>query len=179
MRTIAVFCGSSTGNDPIYMSEARRLGRLLADHNIGLVYGGAAVGCMGAVADAVLEAGGRVIGVIPEKLADVEIAHKHLTELHVVGTMHERKAMMAELADAFITLPGGAGTMEEYFEVLTWAQIGYHTKPCALLNINGYYSPLMSLFEHMMEQGFVKERYRELIVLEEDPEVLLKGLLNA
>ncbi|MFD2043000.1 TIGR00730 family Rossman fold protein [Ornithinibacillus salinisoli] len=176
MKTIAVYCGSSTGVDPIYMKEAKRLGEVLVENGLDLVYGGATVGCMGAVADAVMEAGGKVIGVIPEKLQNVELAHHQLTELHVTKTMHERKALMAEYADGFIALPGGSGTLEEWFEVFTWAQLGYHNKPCALLNINKYYSPLLSLFDHMIEQGFVKPAYKDLIVCENDPNELVNQL---
>ncbi|MFE8700508.1 TIGR00730 family Rossman fold protein [Cytobacillus sp. FJAT-54145] len=178
MKTIAVFCGSSSGNDPIYMEEARKLGKRLVEHGLDLVYGGATVGCMGAVADAVMEAGGKAIGVIPEKLVRVEIAHNHLTELHVVKDMHERKALMAELSDGFISLPGGTGTLEEWFEVFTWSQLGYHNKPCALLNINQYYQPLYSLFDHMIEQGFVKKEYKDLILIEDDSEKLIERIKN-
>jgi len=176
MKTIAVYCGSSTGIDPIYMKEARNLGKILVDNGLNLVYGGATVGCMGAVADAVMEAGGKVIGVIPEKLKDVEIAHQQLSELHVVNTMHERKALMAEYADGFIALPGGSGTLEEWFEVFTWAQLGYHNKPCALLNINNYYTPMLSLFDHMIDQGFVKSEYKDLIVIDNNSKELVKKL---
>ncbi|NOU98762.1 LOG family protein [Paenibacillus planticolens] len=176
MKTIAVFCGSGTGNDAVYMEEARNLGKAIAAQGWALVYGGATVGCMGAVADAVMEAGGKVIGVIPKKLSDIEIAHPRLSELHVVDTMHERKAMMAAHADAFVTLPGGVGTLEEYFEVLTWAHIGYHNKPCALLNVNEYYTPMISLIDHMMEQGFVKESTRKLMIVENEPICLLERL---
>ncbi|UCZ55201.1 TIGR00730 family Rossman fold protein [Bacillus shivajii] len=178
MKTIAVYCGSSEGHDPIYMEEARKLGKHLAENGIKLVYGGATVGCMGAVADAAIDAGGEVIGVMPEKLASLEITHENLTELHVVKDMHERKALMAQYADGFIALPGGAGTLEEWFEVFTWAQIGYHDKPCALLNINDYYTPLVSLFDHMIEQGFVKKEYKDLIVMEKDAANLLRKLQN-
>ncbi|QOY38404.1 TIGR00730 family Rossman fold protein [Anaerobacillus isosaccharinicus] len=178
MKKIAVFCGSSSGFDPCYMEAARALGKKLAEEKIDLIYGGAQVGCMGAVADAVIESGGNVIGVIPKKLMRVEIAHDNLTELHVVETMHERKAMMAELADGFIAMPGGSGTLEEWFEVLTWAQIGYHQKPCSLLNVNNYYTPLLSLFDHMIEQGFVREEYRPLIIMEQDPAKLVHRLQN-
>ncbi len=178
LKSIAVFCGSSSGKDPLYMEVARELGKKLAEEKIQLIYGGAQVGCMGAVADAVIEHGGKAIGVIPKKLMRVEIAHGNLTELHVVETMHERKAMMADLADGFIAMPGGSGTLEEYFEVLTWAQIGYHQKPCSLLNVNNYYTPLLSLFDHMIEQGFVKEEYRKLMIMEEDPSLLLDRLKN-
>lgn len=173
MKSIAVYCGSSEGNNPIYMKEARRLGETLVNQGIDLIYGGASVGCMGAVADAVLEGGGRVIGVIPEKLSNVEIAHQKLTELHVVTTMHERKAMMMELADGFIALPGGTGTLEEWFEVFTWAQLGYHNKPCAFHNVNQYYNPMISLFDHMIQEGFVKKEFRDLILMEENAEQLL------
>ncbi|PYI55979.1 TIGR00730 family Rossman fold protein [Paenibacillus flagellatus] len=176
MKTVAVFCGSGNGSDPVYRNEARALGEALAANGLDLVYGGATVGCMGAVADAVLAAGGRAIGVIPRKLVDVEIAHDRLTELHVVDTMHERKAMMAERADGFIALPGGTGTLEEWFEVFTWAQLGYHRKPCALLNVNRYYDPLLSLFDHMIGQGFMKEPYKRLIVTDRDPEALIRKL---
>ncbi|WP_078596385.1 TIGR00730 family Rossman fold protein [Evansella clarkii] len=176
MKTIAVYCGSSKGIDPTYIEEAEKLGKVLVDNGMDLVYGGATVGCMGAVADAVMNAGGKVIGVIPEKLKNVEIAHQQLSELHVVSTMHERKALMAEYADGFIALPGGSGTLEEWFEVFTWAQLGYHNKPCALLNINDYYSPIISLFDHMIEQGFVKAEYKDLIVIDRDSKELVNKL---
>ncbi|WP_026673417.1 LOG family protein [Alkalihalobacterium bogoriense] len=176
MKTIAVFCGSSPGNDPVYMEQARRLGEVLVENNINLVYGGATVGCMGAVADAVMANGGKVIGVIPEKLRNVEIAHEQLTELHVVKTMHERKALIADYADGFIAMPGGTGTLEEWFEVFTWAQLGYHEKPCAFFNVNEYYSPILSLFDHMIEQGFVKADYKKLIVIDKEPSQLVSKL---
>ena len=178
MKTIAVFCGSSAGNDPIYVQQAKSLGEKLVAEGINLVYGGSTVGCMGAVADAVMEAGGKVIGVIPKKLVNVELAHEHLTELHVVDTMHERKALMADYADGFIALPGGTGTLEEWFEAITWAQLGYHKKPCGLLNINSYYTPLISLFDHMIEHGFVKREYKELILIDKDPTLLIEKMRN-
>jgi uncharacterized protein (TIGR00730 family) len=178
MKKIAVFCGSSSGFDPCYMEVARTLGKTLAEEKIELIYGGSRVGCMGAIADAIIENGGKAIGVIPKKLMRVEIAHENLTELHVVETMHERKAMMAELADGFIAMPGGSGTLEEWFEVLTWAQIGYHQKPCSLLNVKQYYTPLLGLFDHMIEQGFVREEYRQLIIMEENPVNLVHKLKN-
>lgn len=178
MKSIAVFCGSQEGFDPSYMETARILGKKLAQEGIQLIYGGAQVGCMGAVADAVIDHGGKAIGIIPKRLMREEIAHGNLTELHVVETMHERKAMMAELADGFIAMPGGFGTLEEWFEVLTWAQIGYHQKPCSLLNVNNYYTPLLGLFDHMIEQGFVKEEYRQLIIMEKDPGKLVHKLQN-
>ncbi|WP_017727892.1 LOG family protein [Halalkalibacterium ligniniphilum] len=178
MKRIAVFCGSSSGRDPIYVNEAKNLGKLLAAKGIGLVYGGAVVGCMGAVAEGVMAGGGEVIGVMPKKLANIELAHHGLTELHIVETMHERKAMMAELSDAFIALPGGAGTLEEWFEVFTWAQIGYHQKPCSLLNVNGYYTPFIALFDHMIDQGFVQKEQKHLIIIENEAKTLLKRLIN-
>ena len=176
IKKIAVFCGSSTGNDPVYMEMAGRLGRKLAEENLTLVYGGAQVGCMGAVADACLQANGRVIGVIPEKLRDVEIAHSHLTELRVVKTMHERKALMSELADAFVALPGGPGTLEEWFEVFTWSQLGYHAKPCCLLNVNHYYDPLIAMLDHIIQQGFMKSSYRDMIIVESNVDDLMQSL---
>ncbi|WP_202077540.1 TIGR00730 family Rossman fold protein [Caldalkalibacillus salinus] len=178
MKTIAVYCGSSTGHDSIYMQEAKKLGQTLVANGLNLVYGGAAVGCMGAVADGVIEAGGKAIGVIPKKLKDVEIAHQNLTDLHVVDTMHERKALMMDYADAFIAFPGGSGTLEEWFEVFTWAQLGYHQKACALHNVNDYYTPMLSLFDHMIEQGFVKPAYKDLIVMEDDADTLINKLKN-
>ena len=142
MRAVCVFCGSSTGEDPAYAEAARDLGRLIAGNGLTLVYGGGHVGLMGVVADAALDAGGEVIGVMPKALVDREISHTSLTKLHVVHSMHERKAMMSELSDAFVALPGGNGTLEEFFEVLTWAQLGEHGKPCGLLNVAGYYDPI-------------------------------------
>ncbi|KGP90130.1 lysine decarboxylase [Pontibacillus chungwhensis BH030062] len=173
MERIAVFCGSSEGASAAYKEDAVRLGSLLAQQGITLVYGGSSVGLMGAVADTVLAEGGEAIGVIPKKLVEREIAHASLTELYVVDSMHERKAKMAELSDAFITLPGGAGTLEEFFEVYTWAQIGIHQKPFGILNTNQYYTPLISLFDHMVEQKFLKKDNRDMVMVEESPESLL------
>ncbi|WP_345243915.1 TIGR00730 family Rossman fold protein [Pontibacillus salipaludis] len=173
MKRIAVFCGSSEGASAAYKEDAVRLGSLLAQQGITLVYGGSSVGLMGAVADTVLAEGGEAIGVIPKKLVEREIAHASLTELYVVDSMHERKAKMAELSDAFITLPGGAGTLEEFFEVYTWAQIGIHQKPFGILNTNQYYTPLISLFDHMVEQKFLKKDNRDMVMIEESPESLL------
>ncbi|WP_188207553.1 LOG family protein [Alkalibacillus aidingensis] len=178
MKRVAVYCGSREGKNPIYMEKARELGKCLAQEGIELVYGGAVVGLMGAVAKGVMDHNGVAIGVIPEKLKTVEVANHQLTALHVVKTMHERKAMMADMADAFIALPGGAGTLEELFEVITWAQIGYHQKPCALLNVNNYYTPLLSLFDHMIEQGFVDEQHKQLILHDHDPKTLIQGMLK-
>ena len=176
IKNIAVFCGSSAGNESIYVEKAEEFGKELANTNRKLVYGGAQVGCMGALADASLHHGGSVVGVIPQKLKDVEIAHEHLTELHIVESMHERKAKMEELADGFIALPGGSGTLEEWFEVFTWAQLGYHEKPCGLLNVNGFFNPLISMLDHTIEQGFMNESYRQMIVVDSDPKELLKKM---
>jgi uncharacterized protein (TIGR00730 family) len=173
LKRIAVFCGSSNGASDLYIEGAKALGRELAKRNISLVYGGASVGVMGAVADAVLEAGGHVIGVMPTFLEEREISHKNLSELIVVGSMHERKAKMAELVDGFITLPGGPGTLEEFFEIFTWAQLGLHQKPCGLLNINDYYTPLISLFNHMTEEQFLQEKYRSMALVDTEPQGLL------
>lgn len=173
MKRIAVFCGSSNGASDLYIQGAKDLGKELAKRNISLVYGGASVGVMGAVANAVLEAGGHVIGVMPTFLEEREISHKNLSELIVVESMHERKAKMAELVDGFITLPGGPGTLEEFFEIFTWAQLGLHQKPCGLLNINDYYTPLISLFNHMTEEQFLQEKYRSMALVDTEPQGLL------
>ncbi|YCA45103.1 TIGR00730 family Rossman fold protein [Bacillus sp. JZ8] len=173
MKRIAVFCGSSNGATDLYIKEAKKLGEELARRNISLVYGGASVGVMGAVADSVLKFGGHVIGVMPTFLEEREIAHKNLSELIVVESMHERKAKMAELADGFIALPGGPGTLEEFFEIFTWAQLGLHQKPCGLLNINEYYTPLVSLFNHMTEEQFLQEKYRTMALVDKEPQGLL------
>lgn len=166
MKSIAVYCGSSPGHDAIYCDSATELGQEMVCRGIGLVYGGASIGVMGRIADAVLHGGGQVTGVIPDALADLEIAHAGLSELLVVKSMHERKALMAERADGFIALPGGLGTMEELFEVLTWAQLGMHGKPCGILNVNGYYDNLVSLLDSMVQQGFVKPTHREMLLVE-------------
>ncbi|WP_228265989.1 LOG family protein [Microlunatus elymi] len=173
---ICVFCGSSTGRIPAYAQAAAGLGRLLAERGIGLVYGGATVGTMGVMADAALAAGGQVYGVIPGQLVDREIAHRSLTELYEVADMHQRKAKMAELADAFIALPGGAGTLEELFEVWTWAQLGLHNKPIGLLDVAGYFQLMTPLLDHMVAEGFLKPQYREALQIDADPELLLKRL---
>ena len=173
MRRLCVFTGSSPGAHPDYADAARELGGALAAEGIGLVYGGASVGTMGAVADAALAAGGRVTGVIPRSLVDREIAHPGLTDLRVVADLHERKATMAELSDAFLALPGGAGTLEELFEVYTWAQLGLHTKPIALLDVDGYYQPLLRMLDHMTEQGFLRREYRDMLIVGTDPSGVL------
>ncbi|RFA13885.1 Rossman fold protein, TIGR00730 family [Subtercola boreus] len=161
--TIAVFCGSSTGNDPVYLEAARTVGRTLAEQGIGVVYGGGHVGLMGAVADAALEAGGQVTGVIPRALHEREIIHDTVSELFIVDSMHERKLMMAELSDAFLALPGGPGTLEEITEQWTWAQLGIHEKPCGFLNVAGYYDPLVVLVESMRDRGFTHPRYTGML----------------
>ncbi|MEX3625568.1 TIGR00730 family Rossman fold protein [Viridibacillus arvi] len=173
MKTLAVFCGSSNGASDIYVEVAKKLGKELVKRDITLVYGGASVGVMGAVADAVLEAGGKVIGVMPSFLEKREISHKNLTELIVVDSMHDRKEKMAELADGFMALPGGPGTLEEFFEIFTWAQLGLHQKPCGLLNINHYYDPLIALFNHMSDEQFLHEKYRTMALVDIEPSGLL------
>lgn len=173
IKNICVYCGSSTGKNPAFALAAASLAQEMCKRNIGLVYGGAAVGIMGAVADAVLEAGGKAIGVIPKSLAVKEVAHDDLAELHVVASMHERKAMMADLADGFIALPGGWGTLEEIFEMLTWAQLGFHDKPCGLLNIEGYYDGLIGFLDNSFEQQFVNELYRPMLMTSVEPASLL------
>ncbi|WP_066052752.1 TIGR00730 family Rossman fold protein [Robertmurraya korlensis] len=173
MKSLAVYCGSSSGASDIYMEKAKELGKELAKRNITLVYGGSSVGLMGAVADSVLEEGGKAVGVMPSFLDQREISHKSLSELFVVDTMHERKAKMAELSDGFITLPGGAGTMEEFFEVFTWGQIGLHKKPIGILNINRYYDPLITLLNHMNKEKFLQDQYRSMALINEESAGLL------
>lgn len=173
MKRVCIFCGSASGAREAYVEAARELGHGLAARGMELVYGGGKVGLMGAVADATLEAGGKVIGIIPKALMDKEIGHKGLTELRVVGSMHERKAMMADLAESFIAMPGGFGTFDEFFEILTWAQLGMHRKPCAVLNTAHYFDPLIALFDQAVNEGFVREIYRNMIVIGEEPGALL------
>lgn len=170
---LCVFCGSSPGNKPEYLAAAQQLGTALAKAGIGLVYGGAQVGLMGAVADAALAAGGEVIGVIPRHLVERELAHEGLTTLHEVGSMHERKAMMADLSDGFIALPGGVGTFEELFEVWTWGQLGHHQKPCALLNAAGYYDQLIAFLDHALTEGFMRQPYRDMLIVDTEANALL------
>ena len=174
MNTICVYCGSNVGQEPAYAEAARALGKLMAERGIGLVYGGASVGIMGEVANAVLAGGGEATGVIPEALAVKEVAHDGLTRQHVVKSMHERKALMAELSDGFIALPGGWGTFEEIFEMLTWAQLGFHEKPCGLLNAGHYYDHLHAFLEHAVEEGFVPPVCRAMLMVEPDPAALLE-----
>jgi len=173
MKKICVYCGSSDGARPEYKQAAAALGRAMGDKNLDLVYGGASVGLMGTVADTVLKGGGRVTGVIPESLVNRELSHTGLTELVVVDSMHERKSMMAELSDGFIALPGGIGTMEELFEVLTWSQLGFHEKPCALLNTAGYYDHLNAFIRHGVNQGFIRKETESKLIIQDDPMVLL------
>lgn len=174
IQRVCVFCGSNTGSEERYAEAARELGRLLAREGIGLVYGGGSVGLMGQLADAVLSAGGEVIGVIPHALWAREVGHRGLTQLHIVETMHERKAMMAELSDAFIALPGGLGTLEEIFEIWTWAQLGLHAKPLGFLDVNGFYTPLMQFLDRAARERFLRTEHRAIAVVENDPEALLR-----
>lgn len=171
--TLCVFAGSNVGGDPAYRRAAEDLGRALVAREIDLVYGGARVGLMGVVADTVLAGGGRVIGVIPEALVAKEVAHHDLTELRIVGSMHERKAIMADLSHGFVALPGGWGTLEELFEVLTWAQLGLHRKPCGLLNANGYFDGLLAFVDHAIREGFVRPEYRAMLLVADTPAELL------
>ncbi|ATF54335.1 TPA: TIGR00730 family Rossman fold protein [Morganella morganii] len=174
IKRIAVYCGSAAGASEIYRLEAVKFARILVEQGITLVYGGASVGIMGTVADTVLREGGKAIGVIPALLEGREIAHKNLTELHRVSTMHERKSKMIELADGFVALPGGFGTLEEFAEVFTWSQIGLHQKPVGLMNINNYYDPLLSLISKMTDEQFMQEKYRHMAVVETDGNALIR-----
>ena len=177
-RRICVFCGSSSGARPSYAEAAASLGRYLATQRITLVYGGGKLGLMGALADAALAAGGDVIGVMPRSMVEKERAHRGLSELRIVESMHERKAQMADLADAFVALPGGYGTFEEFCEVLTWTQLGLHRKPCGVLNVDGYYDQLLALFDHAVEEQFVKPAHREMVLSDPEPEALVRRLLE-
>ena len=176
MKSLCVFCGSQIGNDDRYRAAAAELGRRLAARGITLVFGGGSVGLMGVVADAVLEAGGEAIGVIPRALATKELLHTGVRDMRTVADMHARKALMAELASAFVALPGGYGTFEELLEVITWAQLGFHEKNIGLLNVGGFFDPLVSLFDHAIEAGFIKPAHRDLVVMDEHPESLLSKL---
>lgn len=176
MQSVCVFCGSSPGIDPAYAQAARSLGRTLAEAEVRLVFGGGHVGLMGVISNAALEAGGEAIGIIPKSLVERELAHPGLTDLRIVGSMHERKAMMSDLSEGFITLPGGTGTLEEFFEVLTWAQLGEHEKPCGLLNVAGYYDPLLAVFDQMVDEGFLSASNRALVLVESEPDKLLRRL---
>jgi uncharacterized protein (TIGR00730 family) len=178
IRRLCVFCGSTTGSRPIYAEAAAELGRELANSGVALVFGGGRVGLMGILADSVLAGNGQAIGVMPRALVEKEIAHTSLTELHVVESMHQRKALMADLADAFLLLPGGFGSWEEFCEIVTWLQLGIHAKPCALLNVAGYYDGLLSLVSHALAEGFLRSAHKEMLIVEEVPGRLL-GRLEA
>ncbi len=178
MRRLCVFCGSKKGDRPEYAESARRLGQLLAERKLELVFGGGHIGLMGVLADAVLDAGGTAIGVIPQALVDKELAHSGLTRLHVVATMHERKAVMADLSDCFIALPGGFGTADELFEILTWAQLGLHSKPIGLLNTAGFFDSLCAWLDRTVREGFLKPKHRGMLLEADNPEQLLDRLLQ-
>lgn len=175
LKRICVFCGSNPGNDPAYLDAAQALGAAIVTRGYELVYGGAEVGLMGAVADAALEAGGRVVGVMPKALIDKEIGHKNLSEQHIVSSMHERKALMADLSDGFIALPGGVGTLEEIFEIWTWAQLGHHDKPLAFMNVLGFYDPLCTFLDHQSSEGFVRKGHRDMAIFSKDAEEILQA----
>ena len=174
MKRLAIYCGSATPADPVYIECARDVGRTLAERGIGVVYGGGRLGLMGAVADSALAAGGEVIGIIPQALVDAEVAHRGCTELHVVGTMHQRKQAFTDLSDGFVNLPGGTGTMDELWEALSWAQIGYHAKPVGLLNVASYYDHLIAFYHHMAEVGFLRAQHRDILIVD----TALDGLLT-
>jgi uncharacterized protein (TIGR00730 family) len=176
MNTVCIFCGSRSGARPVYAEAARRLGTALVARGLDMIYGGGHVGLMGVAADAVLAAGGRAVGVIVQSLVERELAHRGLTELHVVETMHQRKALMAERADAFVALPGGYGTGDELFEILTWAQLGFHARPIGLLNTAGYFDALLVWLDHMVREDFLRPRHRELLLVAEDVDPLLDRL---
>ena len=173
MKRLAVYCGSATPEDPIYIETARMVGRSLAERGIGVVYGGGRLGLMGAVADAALEAGGEVIGIIPEALVGAEVAHKGCTELHVVSGMHERKARFTDLSDGFITIPGGVGTMDELWEAISWSQLGYHQKPVGVLNAAGFYDQLIGFNQHMIDVGFIRPQHAGIMLVDDTLEGLL------
>ena len=173
MKCICVFCGSGAGNRPEYVASARGLAALLQSRGWGLVYGGGRVGMMGALADAALAAGVQTVGVIPQALVEREVAHTGLTELRVVSSMHDRKALMADLADGFVALPGGLGTLDEFFEICTWAQLGIHAKPCGLVNVAGYFDPLLAVLDRAVEEGFLNETHRSIVMVESSAEALL------
>ncbi len=178
IKTLCIYCGSSPGRLDAYGTAGCALAKALVSRNISLVYGGAGIGLMGMVADQVLKLGGEVIGVIPKALAHKEVAHKNLTQLHVTESMHERKMLMAELSDGFIALPGGIGTLEELFEIWTWAQLGFHHKPCGLLNVEGYYDSLIGFLDHVLAEKFVKKEHHAMLIIETNPDLLLDRYIN-
>lgn len=174
MKSICIYCGSNPGRQEAYSGAARDLARSLVSRNLKLVYGGASVGIMGLIADTVLELGGQAVGVIPEALVRKEVAHPNLSELHVTQSMHERKTLMAELSDGFIAMPGGIGTLEEIFEIWTWAQLGFHEKPCGLLNVEGYFDSLTTFLDHAVAEQFVKKTHRSMLIVDSAPETMLE-----
>ena len=178
LKRLAIYCGSATPSDPVYVENARFVGRTLAERGIGVVYGGGRLGLMGAVADAALEAGGEVIGVIPQALVDAEVAHRGCTQLHVVRTMHERKQAFTDIADGFITLPGGTGTMDELWEAMSWAQIGYHAKPVGLLNVAHFYDGLIAFVKTMGEVGFLRPQHQSILIIDDQLDGLLEKMAN-
>jgi uncharacterized protein (TIGR00730 family) len=178
LKSLCVFCGSNPGRDPDYMKSATAMGTLLGQRGITMIYGGGHVGLMGATADACLDAGGQVIGVIPRSLLQREQGHSRLTEQHVVGTMHERKAMMNKLSDGFIILPGGVGTLEEFFEIWSWANLGIHAKPFGVLEVNGFWAPMFTFLDRMTTDGFVKPEFRGLVRVSTEPEALLQAMTD-
>lgn len=178
MKRVCVYCGSNSGSKLVYVEAAARLGKILVKKGFSLVYGGSCVGLMGTIADSVLEEGGEVIGVIPESLMKKEVAHKGLTKIYNVKSMHQRKAFMCDLSDAFIALPGGYGTLEEFFEVVTWTQLGIQKKPCGLLNVAGYYDNLLSMLDYAESEKFIRPEHRSIIVSDISPEVLMEKLIN-
>jgi hypothetical protein len=176
LHTVCVFCAANPGADPVYVEQARAMGRFLAESGRRLVYGGGRTGLMGALAEGALGAGGEVIGIMPRHLVDREVAHTGLSELRVVGSMHERKALLAELSDGFLAMPGGLGTLEELFEVWTWGQLGLHRKPYGLLEVAGFYAPLLTFLDHAVSAGFIRREYRELLVVDTDPGALISRM---
>jgi uncharacterized protein (TIGR00730 family) len=178
MKRVCVFCGSRCGSNPVYAAAAKELGELLARHGLGLVFGAGNIGLMGVVADAVLAGGGEVIGVIPQALVDKELAHPRVRHMHIVSSMHQRKQIMADHADAFVALPGGFGTCDEFFEIVTWRQLKIHAKPVALLNTNGFFDRLLDWLDHVVDEDFIKRPHRELLIVESTPEALLELILQ-
>lgn len=176
VQTLCIFCGSSPGFNGVYAQQAKLLGKEMAAAGISLIYGGGRAGLMGAIADSVLASGGTAIGVIPTFLVEKEVAHTSLSELVVVESMHQRKAKMSELADGFIMMPGGFGTFEEFIEILTWSMLGFHSKPCGVLNVNGYYDRMLDMFAHASVEGFLHDRHRTMIIVESDPKALIKRM---
>lgn len=178
MKKVCVFCGSASGSNPVYAAAAKEFGEQLVRHGLGLVFGGGHVGLMGVIADAVLARGGEVIGVIPRALVDKELAHPRVERMHIVDSMHQRKAVMADFADAFVALPGGFGTGDEFFEIITWRQLRIHAKPVGLLNTNGFFDPLLAWLDHVVREGFIKQPHRELLVVADSPQELLRRVLQ-